>query len=402
MPGEQMPYPKKHTRKGAVIAIAVLLVAVIALITGVLVFSEGDAKRLKEQLDLGNRYLSELDYEQAIAAFEEAISIDQKNVDAYGGLLLAYAESGDLSAAADVYARAEEVLTTSELQQIISVLDVRTAEEILRLRAKAESPPGGDAEVPGGTQEGEQNTGDDLAGTLSGGAGNVSAGDIITFGSYEQDGNTANGKEPIEWEVLDVEEDSVLVVSHYVLDRVPYNTELEEVTWENCTLRTWLNTDFYNTAFSAAEQAQIIESDVINKDNEYYGTPGGNNTTDRVFCLSVDEIYRYYDFNEYHDEEGWRASEALIIEATPHHDASASNLLPLEITQNEYEGVLSYKNYTEACIGKKGAMWWLRSPGSNSTQACEVYFHGFAGWGDNFGDVNVDYMGVRPAMRIRR
>ena len=82
-------------------------------------------------------------------------------------------------------------------------------------------------------------------------------GDIIKFGHYEQDGNTSYGKEEIEWEVLKVESDRVLVVSKYALDCKPYNTEYTDVTWETCSLRQWLNSTFLNTAFSAEEQKKI-------------------------------------------------------------------------------------------------------------------------------------------------
>ncbi|MBQ6734237.1 MAG: hypothetical protein IJR00_04920, partial [Lachnospiraceae bacterium] len=222
-------------------------------------------------------------------------------------------------------------------------------------------------------------------------------GDIITFGSYEQDGNTANGTEPIEWEVLEMDSESVLVISKHVLDCVPYHDTDEDVTWETCTLRTWLNSSFYST-FTAAEQSQIMESDVVNRDNEYYGTPGGNNTRDKVFCLSVDEIYLYYHFNANHDEDGWRASEALITGATPH--PRNRSLITKDITKEAYESYLKSENYSGACIGKRGVVWWLRSPGESGC-ACFVDGDGSAGWYQYFY-MDGDHYGVRPAMRLRR
>ena len=79
-------------------------------------------------------------------------------------------------------------------------------------------------------------------------------GDIIKFGHYEQDGNTSNGKEEIEWQVLKVESDRVLMVSKYCLDCKKYNETYTDVTWETCTLRKWLNNDFKKAAFSTEEQ----------------------------------------------------------------------------------------------------------------------------------------------------
>ena len=76
-------------------------------------------------------------------------------------------------------------------------------------------------------------------------------GEIILFGKYEQDGDDSNGAEDIEWLVLKTEPDQnrILVISRYSLDVQPYNREFASVTWENCSLRKWLNRDFFNTAF---------------------------------------------------------------------------------------------------------------------------------------------------------
>ena len=64
-------------------------------------------------------------------------------------------------------------------------------------------------------------------------------GDIVYFGAYEQDNNTSNGKEDIEWIVLAKENGKVLVISKYALDCQEYNSTYTDVTWEACSLRTW-------------------------------------------------------------------------------------------------------------------------------------------------------------------
>ena len=43
-------------------------------------------------------------------------------------------------------------------------------------------------------------------------------GDVITFGKYEQDNKTSNGKEDIEWIILDRQGDKVLLISRMALD----------------------------------------------------------------------------------------------------------------------------------------------------------------------------------------
>lgn len=119
-------------------------------------------------------------------------------------------------------------------------------------------------------------------------------GDIVYFGNYEQDNDTSNGAEKIEWQVLAKENNKVLVISKYALDSQHYNTADKDVTWETCTLRTWLNGTFLNSAFSTNEQAAIAQTTVTADGNPEYDTDSGNATTDKVFLLSIDEANKYF------------------------------------------------------------------------------------------------------------
>lgn len=83
----------------------------------------------------------------------------------------------------------------------------------------------------------------------------ANVGDIIYYGSYEQDNNISNGKENIEWRVLAKENNRILGISDKALDCKPFNETKENVTWRTCTLRKWLNDDFFNSAFSNAEKS---------------------------------------------------------------------------------------------------------------------------------------------------
>ena len=112
---------------------------------------------------------------------------------------------------------------------------------------------------------------------------NAAIGSYVIFGAYEQDNNLANGNEEIEWLVLARENNRLLIISRNALDSKPYNTEDVSVTWETCTLRTWLNQDFYNTAFSSEEQEMIPTVTVKAEKNNIYGPDPGNDTQDRVF-----------------------------------------------------------------------------------------------------------------------
>lgn len=198
-------------------------------------------------------------------------------------------------------------------------------------------------------------------------------GDIVTFGSYPQD---ADGTvKPIEWQVLAVEDGKALLISRYGLDAKPYNEKYVEVTWESCTLRTWLNADFYKEAFSKDEQSKIQLTKVENKDNEVYGTPGGNNTTDKIFLLSLEETLKYFDLTK---NNGEKHGDIYC-----YGDDVCCQPTEWAVEQGCYIGF------------NGGCVWWLCSPGSNSKSAALVDY-----LGNVFSDGNIvdddDYV-VRPA-----
>ena len=78
----------------------------------------------------------------------------------------------------------------------------------------------------------------------------INVGDSIAFGKYEQDNDLTNGKEDINWKVIAKEKNKILVISEKILDRKPYHFQKEDITWEKCSLRDWLNSGFLNEAFS--------------------------------------------------------------------------------------------------------------------------------------------------------
>ena len=124
-------------------------------------------------------------------------------------------------------------------------------------------------------------------------------GGSFTFGSYEQDNEVANGKEDIEWIVLAKEDEKLLAISKYALDCQPYNTEwVLFTTWEECSLRKWLNETFINEAFSSEEVDKIATVTVPADQNPAYNTNPGNDTRDQVFILSVIEAEKYFSKDE--------------------------------------------------------------------------------------------------------
>ena len=185
-------------------------------------------------------------------------------------------------------------------------------------------------------------------------------GDTVFFGEYEQDKDISNGKEDIAWLVLAKENNKIFVISEKALDCQPYNIEqYANVTWETCTLRKWLNTDFINSAFSSDEKAKISTVTVSADKNPKYGTDPGNATQDQVFLLSITEANKYFDYD---------------------------NIKTCRLT-----------DYAAAKTST-GWYWWLRSPGDYHNLAAYVNFDGSVS--NNGYIVSNSSVAVRPAMWI--
>lgn len=119
-------------------------------------------------------------------------------------------------------------------------------------------------------------------------------GDSIQFGLYEQDNISSNGKEKIFWRVLSIENGNAILISEYGLDVMPYHYKSDaDVTWEECSLRTWLNDSFYDNSFNENEKSKILLKTLRNGNNPESGAIGGNPTKDKVYLLSIDEVLMY-------------------------------------------------------------------------------------------------------------
>ena len=195
-------------------------------------------------------------------------------------------------------------------------------------------------------------------------------GDTVTFGTYPQT-EAGTDSTPIEWIVLARDGDKALVISKYALDSVQYNTKMTEVLWETCSLRMWLNNDFYNKAFNAEEKRNIVLSKVTADKNPNYRTNPGNDTEDNVFLLSIPEVNRYFQ----NDTSRRCAPTDYAVKNGAY--ASSSNKVD----------------------GRACGWWWLRSPGIYGNFAGSVYHDGSV---INYGDfVNVSLYCVRPCVWVR-
>ena len=113
--------------------------------------------------------------------------------------------------------------------------------------------------------------------------------DYIWFGTYPQNDKSGIQYEPIKWKVLNTNSNEAFLVSDKILAKKNYNDERIEITWEDSTIRNWLNGDFKNTAFTTAEVGGIVDKTIQ--------TPGQDDTTDKIFLLSKSEAETYFSSN---------------------------------------------------------------------------------------------------------
>ncbi|MDD6395287.1 MAG: DUF6273 domain-containing protein [Firmicutes bacterium] len=120
----------------------------------------------------------------------------------------------------------------------------------------------------------------------------LKVGDYIQFGRYPQG---ANGEiEPLDWKVLAIEDGKALLITEMAIDCKMYNEKLGDITWYNCSLRSWVNNQFFDTAFSRAEQQKIAIARNVNNLTSKNSKRYDSETLDRVFCLSIEEVKKYF------------------------------------------------------------------------------------------------------------
>lgn len=157
--------------------------------------------------------------------------------------------------------------------------------------------------------------------------------------------------EPIKWRVLYSDSDTAFLLSEYGLDGQKYNKDEVDIAWADCTLRKWINSKFFNMAFNTKERKLILDTELENEPNPYYGTEGGDVTTDKVFLLSYrDALRTSYGF------ANSTSVEDIVKRCTSTEFAKAMGVLTYTYDYPKY--------FTED--GQRSSGWWLRSPGSTS------------------------------------
>ena len=176
--------------------------------------------------------------------------------------------------------------------------------------------------------------------------------------------------EPIVWDVLAEEGNRKLLLSRKAVAKRPYHDADEPVSWETCSLRAWLNGDFYRAAFNDYEKQHILKIPVTADRNTYCNTDAGNSTDDHVFLLSLPEVNALLRR---------KLSAKRKCEADPADAPDADN--------------------DNKAADDTGCVWWLRSPGSEKNEAACVNGDGQI---SNFGlPATTPTIAVRPCIWVR-
>ena len=201
------------------------------------------------------------------------------------------------------------------------------------------------------------------------------------------------------WKVLDVKDGKALLLSDLILDIRAYHSNEMPITWEKCDLRRYLNNNFFN-GFVDYEKKLIVETKVQNENNLWDGTPGGPDTNDKIFLLSIEEADRYFGNSQ--DYQSKRSKNFNPSTKTFYNDANGMVLS----NKHDHSRRAARDSATAAGLSwfdnAPGHNWWLRTPG-RAGAACVMTVGVIVVEGvsvnNNHNGVSYD-CGVRPAMWV--
>lgn len=182
---------------------------------------------------------------------------------------------------------------------------------------------------------------------------------IITFGGFR-------------WRILGEENCMSLLLSEKILERRAFNDTTADTTWGECTLRQYLNNEFYNS-FGDEEQSRIVSRENITERNPWFDITSRNTSNDKIFLLSLEEVVKHF------------GDSGLL------HNPPAKKLFINDSDFNDQR--IARDNNGQPII------WWLRSPGDSNRSAAVVMGNGHitpCGF-----DVSNPQGGVRPAMWVK-
>ena len=233
----------------------------------------------------------------------------------------------------------------------------------------------------------------------------------VTLGKYEQDGDVSNGKEDIEWIALKRENDKVLLLSKYIIEYKYFNdnNDLPYVTWANATIRNWLNTVFYSSAFSGYEKNVIINSSL---NNYFIETPQAlsnldglekwesndtiEDTSDFVFLITKNDCLDTFGSDMFLNEETNEIEFLENMRAATKATQYAKNIV---IDTSDYKSSLLVDNTLE--WHKDNSPYVLRNSGNVKNTISLVHTNGTYFDSVFINGNNNQPRGIRPAIWVK-
>lgn len=172
--------------------------------------------------------------------------------------------------------------------------------------------------------------------------------------------------EPIEWIVLD--KGNQILMSKKLLDAQPYQNVVSSSTtirYASSSIRTFLNNDFYNVAFTDNQQRAIKD---LQRSVAPYDSASKDTVTDPISLLTFDEAKKYSTVKSVNSDSGRVAKE-----------------------YTDYAVCQGLSVYNEA------ADWWLLTPSEVAARACCV---DKAGALSHNVTANMTNKGVRPVIKL--
>ncbi|MBO5144296.1 MAG: VWA domain-containing protein [Lachnospiraceae bacterium] len=119
----------KNGKKVLIFIISILVLLLIAVNIFLYWYKDNFSKRVSEQLELGQQYLLDMDYEQAIAAYEVVIELEPKNTEAYFGMADAYLAMGEPQKAVKILKRGYRETGDEEMKELYEELEAELNRE---------------------------------------------------------------------------------------------------------------------------------------------------------------------------------------------------------------------------------------------------------------------------------
>ncbi len=213
-------------------------------------------------------------------------------------------------------------------------------------------------------------------------------GDLVEYGTYEQDGDESNGEEPIVWRVIDKDGNNYLLLSEKIIDIVQFKHSEGNSAWTYSTLRDSLDKYFSFDHLQDDKRFSLKKVEIENKGSEEYfkevnrGVPDMPNTEDKIFLLSLEEVEGSYFSN------------------TPGREEDSSRVAyATEYVKNKVKEIAESGKTVDSEIGGQldidGAFhWWLRTPGVQDDTTLGVLPTGELRY---YGS-RMEYGGLRPAL----